>query len=797
MYALTLARKVAPALPFIFVSGTIGEEYAIRALKNGATDYVLKNNLVRLPPAIERALQDAKERVARLEAETMFRDVMEYAPDPMIVVGADDGIVLANGRCETVFGYDRSELIGQAVEMLVPTGLRKHRAEHRSGFMADPRARAMGAQLKVVAMRSDGQAIPVEISLAPLGTRSEALLVATIRDQTERRAQEDRIARLSRIRDMLGDTNSAIVRIRERQALFDSLCEIARAAGGFSVARVVALDESGRARLASSAGIGRQACLDLLDAYNRDPANADSLIARTLRGARPVISNDLRNDERTRAGADPALAESRALACFPLVVEDRVAGVLVLHAREAGFFDQDEVRLLSEIASNTAFGLELMAKQAKLDYLAYYDALTGLANRALFRDRLSQALEAARQSAATLALVLFDVERFRAINEALGEQAGDEALRVLAERITKGSESGHIARLVGNRFALLVPAIASPSDAVSIMERVAAEVFGPPLTLEGRELKLAAKAGFAVYPDDGANPEMLLHNAEAALTRAKETGQRYLYYAANINARVTEKIELEQRLRRAVERGEIILHYQPKVDLVSRRIVGVEALMRWTDPEGRAVSPAMFVPVLEETRLIIEAGEQAQAAAAATYRHWKAAGLAAPRIAVNVSSVQLMRGSFVADLRKALGSGDDHGVDLEITESLLMQDIEQSIAKLNEARRFGISIALDDFGTGYSSLAYLSRLPIDAVKIDRGFVHGMTRNPNDTSIVSTIISLAQSLRLKVIAEGVETDEQEQLLRLMHCDQMQGFLYSRPLPRDEVAALLARGAPAPG
>jgi EAL domain-containing protein (putative c-di-GMP-specific phosphodiesterase class I) len=252
---------------------------------------------------------------------------------------------------------------------------------------------------------------------------------------------------------------------------------------------------------------------------------------------------------------------------------------------------------------------------------------------------------------------------------------------------------------------------------------------------------------------------------------------------------------MEHRLRSAVERNELFLHYQPKVELASRRIVGLEALMRWVGADGVPVPPVKFVPVLEQTGLILEAGRQAFATAAAAYRKWQAQGLRPPRIAVNVSALQLRRASFAVDVRSALsdggaGTGDDGGgVDIEITESLLMSEVDESIRKLRELRAMGVHISLDDFGTGYSSLAYLSKLPVDSLKIDRGFIRGMTEKAEDTSIISTIISLAQSLRLDVVAEGVETEQQAQLLRLLRCDQAQGYLFSPPVPAERVELLL--------
>ena len=444
--------------------------------------------------------------------------------------------------------------------------------------------------------------------------------------------------------------------------------------------------------------------------------------------------------------------------------------------------------MLEELTANVSFALELLDKQDRILYLARYDALTELPNRTLFHERLTQAIEAARGGKETIALVFVDLERFKAINDTLGQQFGDRVLRDVGKRLQDAAGDLHrVARLGANLFALMFQELRAAEEVARRIETL----FNAPFAVEGREVRLAAKAGIAVFPEDGGDADALFRNAEAALKRAKETGERYLFYAPEINARVSEQVELEHRLRKAVEQGELFLHFQPKFDLATRKIVGVEALMRWRSPDGGLVSPAKFVPVLEQTGLIFEAGQQVLAAAKRTYRLWKTRGLNAPRIAVNVSALQLRRKSFVADVRAALGDveADGEGVDLELTESLLMTDVDESIRKLRELREMGLHMALDDFGTGYSSLAYLSKLPLDTLKIDRSFVHGMTEHADTTSIISTIISLAQGLRLKVVAEGVETEQQAQLLRRLRCDQVQGFLFSPPVPAEKIETLL--------
>jgi diguanylate cyclase (GGDEF)-like protein len=660
MSALAIAREMRPETPFIFVSGTIGEEYAIRALKNGATDYVLKTNLVRLPAAVERALADARQRT--------------------------------------------------------------------------------------------------------------------------------RLARLSRIRDIASAVNSALVRLRERGPLFQEFCSIAVSRGGFVLARVVELDREGKARIVASTEQDATVFQKMVDAYNRDPKGVDTLLGSCLRSGQMVVANDMANDPRVTNRAALTRDGNYSLALLPFEVSQRLVGVVTLRAREPDFFDQEEVGLLREMVANISFALELMEKQEQISYLALYDSLTGLPNRTLFHDRLTQAIQGA--GTRKLALLLVDLERFKAINDAYGQSVGDRVLKALAERLRGAmGDINRVARLGSNLYAAMLLGIEDAEEVARRIEQAA--IFSQPVDIDGREVRLSAKTGIALYPDDGRDADELLRNAEAALKRAKETGERYLFYAPHINARVSEQVDLEHRLRKAVEQGELFAHYQPKVDMASRKVVGLEALMRWKGPDGVPVSPAKFVPILEQTGLIIEAGQQMLAAAARTYRRWQEKGLKAPRIAVNVSAVQLRRKSFVEDVTHALGSvgRDGNGVDLEVTESLLMSDIDESIRKLRALRDFGMRIALDDFGTGYSSLAYLSRLPLDALKIDRSFVHGMTEHADGTSIITAIISLAQALRLKVIAEGVETEQQAQLLRLLRCDQAQGYLFSPPAAVEKVETLL--------
>ena len=310
----------------------------------------------------------------------------------------------------------------------------------------------------------------------------------------------------------------------------------------------------------------------------------------------------------------------------------------------------------------------------------------------------------------------------------------------------------------------------------------------------GTELRVSAKAGIALFPNDGADADALFQNAEAALKKAKATGERYLFHTQQMTERIGEKLALENKLRQALEKEEFVLHYQPKVDTATRRIDSVEALIRWQSPELGLVPPMQFIPLLEETGLILEVGAWALGRAVVDHRTWTEQGLPAPRVSVNVSAVQLRQRDFVATVEEAIRAGSiPPGIDLEITESLVMEDIEANMKKLEEVRLLGVSIAIDDFGTGYSSLGYLAKLPVHSLKIDRSFIITMLKDPAIMTLVSTIISMAHSLRLKVVAEGVDAEEQAKALDRLGCDQLQGYLFSKPVPFDDMTALLGSKA----
>ncbi len=363
----------------------------------------------------------------------------------------------------------------------------------------------------------------------------------------------------------------------------------------------------------------------------------------------------------------------------------------------------------------------------------------------------------------------------------------------MAERLVRlAGDASRVAHIGADQFSVMIPGVKVEEKVARIIDDGFAQVEGTAFHPDGADLRIAIRSGIALYPNDGADADSIFRNAEAALKKAKSSGEKYLFYTEKMTERIADRLALENKLRQAIERQEFVLHYQPKVDVAHRRIVGVEALIRWQSPDG-LVPPLSFIPLLEEMGLITQVGTWALKRALLDHRGWTQQGLPAPRVAVNVSPLQLRQRNFVEVVAQAIAEAPmPTGLDLELTESLIMEDIEGNIGKLNSIRALGADIAIDDFGTGYSSLGYLTKLPVQALKIDRSFISAMGKDADAMTLVATIISLAHSLRLKVIAEGVETERQAHTLRELQCDQLQGYLFGKPLPLEGITALLRKG-----
>ena len=622
--------------------------------------------------------------------------------------------------------------------------------------------------------------------LAQAFNRMAAALEQRTRDNEEK---ERRIVRLNRVYATLSRINSAIIRLRGRTELLQETCRIAVEEGRFRLAWIGHL-EPGSRELAPAQWYGSEtdALRSLRLPLDAIAPGAAEPIGALLRAGRALVCNDIARAPPPEREAALACG-ARACALLPLHAAGNVVGALNLYAAEPDFFDVEEVKLLEELAADISLGLEYIEKDDKLHRLSYYDPLTDLPNRLLFGDRLHQALSRApRYRDRHVAVLMLDVARLKEINSLHGHHAGDALLRDVARRLRALLRPGDTAARFGSAtFGILLVDVAEASDVATVAGRMA-EALQAPVTLNGEELFVTARLGIAVSPRDGDEAEMLIRHAEAAVRLPPaEAGGAFHFYTAEIDQQAMERLELEKALRRALERRELSLHYQPVVDLQTLEVVGAEALMRWQHPVLGAVSPARFIPVAEETGLIVPLGEWALETALAQSRHWQARGLPVT-VAVNLSVKQLQQADFAERLAGLLEAAGPTRLALEITESLLMKAPERYVALLNALRTQGLSIYIDDFGTGYSSLTYLKRLPVDTLKIDISFVRDIARDPEDAAIVKAIVALAHSLGMKAIAEGVETAEQFSALRALSVDAAQGFLFSPAVPAEAFEAL---------
>ncbi|MEA3197933.1 MAG: hypothetical protein QOF32_1985, partial [Gammaproteobacteria bacterium] len=511
-----------------------------------------------------------------------------------------------------------------------------------------------------------------------------------------------------------------------------------------------------------------------------------TLAARAIRAKAAIVSNDVQNDEDLIFRKMHAESGVRSLAMIPLMVSGNVIGVLALYTSKPEFFDAAGLLLLTDLAGNVAFAVDHLEREERLQRLYYYDVLTGLPNRRSFLERVTHSMLTATDDGHKIAVFLIDLERFKKLNDSLGRPAGDALLKQVAEWL--GRNAGNIdlvARIDADHFAVVLPKVAYEVDVARLLDKTIAAFMSNEFSLNDAVYRVAAKIGVAIYPDDGTDADTLLQNAEAALKKAKTSRDRYLFYAQKMTETVATSLGMENRLRRALERDEFVLHYQPKVNLVSGKLTGAEALIRWNDPVSGLTLPGRFIPILEDTGLIHDVGRWVLRKAIEDYQRWRNDGLPAVRIAVNVSPLQLRNPNFVADIQEAVNIAADAaaGLQLEITESLIMQDVNRSIVGLHAIRALGVTIAIDDFGTGFSSLNYLTKLPVDTLKIDRSFVTEMASGTDGLTLVSVIINLAHKLKLNTVAEGVETEEQLRQLRLLDCDEMQGYLFGKPVPVD--------------
>ncbi|MFT4118422.1 GAF domain-containing protein [Bradyrhizobium sp.] len=621
-------------------------------------------------------------------------------------------------------------------------------------------------------------------------------------DRAEEKARtEEQKERVTRMFAALSATNEAIMRAKSRSELYELVCRAASTGGKFtSTTIVLAVADSDLLKIAAAAGPAADTTRNVRLSIDATRPEGRGMAGTAFRTRQPCISNDYLNDHRVSAfHAIVRKDGARSGAAFPLIVHDQPVGVMIYMSAERDTFTGEFVELLQRLADNVSFALENFDRadekkkaDERIEYLASYDSLTNLPNRETFNGLLREAIDAAQRHDRRFAVLFIDLDRFKVINDSLGHEAGDLLLLEVADRLRGALRvSDVVARLGGDEFVVILDRCGEIDD----VQRIATEllsVLAEPMELAGHECHTTASIGVAMYPANGADAQTLTKNADMAMYLAKEDGKNgYRFFSKEVKTQSIERLSLESALRRALEREQFSLHYQPKVDMETGQITGVEALLRWAHPDLGNVSPAQFIPLAEETGLIVPIGRWVLKEACAQAMNWQRRGLLPLSMAVNLSPRQFADEHLLQDVDEALVASGMSPVllQLEVTESMMMRNVGRALKVLDAIQSRGIRLAIDDFGTGYSSMSLMKHFPIDTIKIDRSFVRDLPQDSEDQAIAQAIISMGKALGMTVVAEGVENAEQERFLRTHGCDEMQGFLISRPLPPHQMAELL--------
>ena len=743
------------------------------------------------------ALRARSEHEQARQSVLRFRSLLDESRDLIYICDPQTGSILdVNDAMSRRLGYARRELLAMAVADFSQT------ADEAPWVERIKRLRDAGGALVLAARYrgKSGEMIDVETSLRYVQHDERPYVVAVTRDVTERVQQQQRIESLGRILRMQSSVNSAVLRIRDRDELLREASRVAVDVGGYDRAVFVLVDADGRrARPQFRAGAAHDfpEPAEILIGDGTEPDT--SLSSRALRTGEVTVCGDLTRSEPPVAMREQLIARGyKSMVALPLIVEGRRVGVLVLTSKNPDLVRDEELLLLQDMMASLSAAVRSQEQATAAQFLAYFDQLTGLAKRALFCERLENVLRWRSEPLDSLSVTVFDIHHLSLINDSFGRHFGDLVLQRVAERLKlQAGADEQLGYLGGGTFAIIDPHFGTTEGAVSA---VLDDICGAPFAIEGRSLRLSFRSGVARSPGDATDADTLVQRAEAALKEAKEVGEPYVHYRLEMHSEIAERLELEHRLRTALDEQQFQIHYQPQLNLATGRIESVEALLRWDDPELGTLPPARFLPVLETTGLIIPVGTWAIGRIVGDCQHWARLGMPAIRVAVNVSALQLRRKAFVPtvlDMIRPLAALPNWGLDLEITETVVLHDLKTTSRKLRELRAAGLRIALDDFGTGYSALGLLPKLPVDVVKIDRSFISGLPEDTPSTLLVDSIIRLASALGLLTVAEGVETQAQLDALRSMKCGGWQGHLYSPAVPREKLEALLgSRGRPAP-
>ena len=722
-------------------------------------------------------LEDITERKEREAALQRFRTALDSSADMVFLFRLRDGALLDfNHSVCAYLGYTREELLNLRPDKVrtdaTPESLRAEITEllatpHRSGTVLSEYR------------RKDGSTFPVESRRSIIDTPQGRVLVVNSRDLSERRSAEKRRAAQARYQKKIARLGQNALAKRDAAELLEQAVQsVLEGLSGDAVAYIERGATAGEVvlkRIDGLPGVAPEASVS--------ECSPETPLGRVLATAQPSVAEPRWGETRLLPFD---WAEGYQTAALVPVPGDRggARGVLCALAKKKRAYGPEELRFLGAAASMVSAALHRLDSEERLAYLAQFDPLTGLPNRALLSDRFTQMIVLARRRSAPLGVLFIDLDDFKLVNDTQGHAAGDELLKETARRLIASVRQGDtVARISGDEFAVIVGDLARADDAALIAQKII-DRLGEAFVIRGKEVFVTASIGISTFPADGDNAEGLLGAADAAMYRAKQAGRNaFQFFTAEINQRTRARAQLGVELRRALERDEYTLAYQPKIDLATGRTIGAEALLRWHHPERGTVAPVEFIPVLEESGLIVPVGEWVLERACRDLKAWQAEGRRVMPVAVNLSARQFRQQDLEARIRSIVDAAgiDPSLIELEITESQLMHDPEHASRVLRALGKAGLRVAIDDFGTGYSSLAYLTRFPLASLKIDRSFVSHALTDTADATIVRSIVDMAHTLGFTVVAEGVETSPQADFLRKLGCEQAQGFLFARPMP----------------
>ena len=784
------ARRGALVIPVDAGARTIGV-LSFASTDRREPEERLLRSLKAIGVQLGQFLQKKLAEQALVESEARFRETFELAGSGIAHVSLDGRFVRVNRRLCAILRYEEHELLGRSVKEL------SHPEDRDTSDL--PRAQLHRGDVDRATfekryIRKDGAVVWVNLTVALARGRDGAPLheISIIDDITARKtAEHEREVAEQALRESEA-RRARHLRRQERIARFGQEALARRESGELVLSAVqTVLEALGAEAVGYLEPAGEEIMLRVVVGLADEAAHTG-----VFRGNRHPVATVMAGADRVFVRGAELGGWARHLphmALVPVRSESAVRGVICIGLREAEGFGADAFNFVDAITTVLSTALQRLDSEAQLTYLAQFDSLTGLANRALLTDRFVQAIVQARRRDVPLGVLFIDLDEFKIVNDTLGHAAGDELLKAVAARLKATLRPGDsVARMAGDEFAVLLNELANASDAAIVAQKIIAAL-AEPFDVYGQEVVITASIGVATYPADGADASALLAAADAAMYRAKQSGRNaYQFFTSDLNQRMRARVQRIAELRRALERGEFQVHYQPKFDLQRRAVCGAEALLRWRHPARGMTSPAEFIPLLEESGLIVPVGEWVLQTACRELKERVEAGLPSFPIAINFSARQFRQLDLATRIRRtveAAGVGAEL-IELEITETQLMQDPEHAVRVLRELRDAGIGVAIDDFGTGYSSLSYLTRFPLSALKVDRSFVAGALDDDASAAIVRTVIDMAHILGFKVVAEGVESEAQAAFLRGLGCDQGQGYLFAKPMPEAGLREFLA-------